>query len=162
MTEFETALQYLVTDNDILVCLLLTIASFRALWQLQIWLHKKLKSQNGAYAYRCITSFIMLATLVTFASAYYLKRYAGLLTPASLLLLKASVALLVIGIISSGLISVLLRFCIDQTNVFEPKIPIYKIRSLLSRLPRTFMTRKQSIYLSRCQAKVLVAMGALK
>lgn len=161
MTEFETALQYLVTDNGILVCLLLTIASFRALWQLQIWLHKKLKSQNGAYAYRCITSFIMLATLVTFASAYYLKRYAGLLTPASLLLLKASVALLVIGIISSGLINVLLRFCIDQTNVFEPKIPIYKIRSLLSRLPRTFMTRKQSIYLSRCQAKVLVAMGAL-
>ena len=88
MTEFETALQYLVTDNDILICLFLTIASFRALWQLQIWLHKKLKSQNGAFAYRCISSFVMLATLVTFASAYYLKRYAELLTPASLLLLK--------------------------------------------------------------------------
>lgn len=161
MTEFETALQYLVTDNDILICLFLTIASFRALWQLQIWLHKKLKSQNGAFAYRCISSFVMLATLVTFASAYYLKRYAELLTPASLLLLKASVALLIIGIIGSGLISMMLRFCIDQTNVFEPKIPIYKIRSLLCRLPRTFMTRKQSIYLSRCQAKVLVAMGAL-
>lgn len=161
MTEIETALQYFVTDSDILICLLVAIASFRALRQLQIWLHKKLKSKNGAYAYRCITSFVMLATLVTFASAYYLKRYAGLLIPASLLLLKASVVLLTIGVIGFGLISVLLRFCIDQSNAFEPKIPIYKIRSLLFRLPRTFMTRKQSIYLSRCQAKVLVAMGAL-
>lgn len=161
MTEIETALQFLVTDKDILICLLLTIASFRALWQLQIWLHKKLKSQNGAYAYRCITGYVILATVETIVSACYLKRYAELLIPISILLLKVSVALLIIGIAGSGLISMLLLICIDQTNVFEPKVPIYKIRALLSRLPRTLMSRSQSIYLSRCQAKVLVAMGAL-
>lgn len=161
MTEFETALQYLFTDNDILICLFVTIAFFRAMWQFQKWLHKKLKSQNGAYAYRCIAGYVFLSTLAAFISACYLTRHAELLTYVSLLLLKLGVSMLVIGIIGFGLIGMLLRFCIDQTNAFEPKIPIYKIRSLLSRLPRTFMTRKQSIYLSRCQAKVLVAMGAL-
>lgn len=161
MTELETALQYLVTDEDVLIFLLVAIAIFKALWQFQSWLHEKLKSQNGAYVYWRITSCVILASLVTFASACYLHRYAELLTSASLILLKVSIVMLVIGIICSGLISVLLRICIDQTNVFEPKIPVHKIRSLLSRLPRTFMTRKQSIYLSRCQAKVLVALGAL-
>lgn len=161
MTEFETALQYLFTDNDILMCLFVTIASFRAMWQFQKWLHKKLKSQNGVYAYRCIAGYVFLSTFAAFISACYLTRYAELLTYVSLLLFKLGVSMLVIGIIVIGLIGMLLRFCIDQANAFEPKIPIYKIRSLLSKLPRTFMTRKQSIYLSRCQAKVLVAMGTL-